>query len=43
MQTNAIAGSLRLGRIIADMAGAETIAPEHLVEAIRYREISYMQ
>jgi len=34
---------LRLSRTIADMAGAEAIAPEHLVEAIQYREISYMQ
>ena len=34
---------LRVARTIADLDGAEEIAPEHLAEAIQYRESSYFQ
>ena len=34
---------LRVARTIADLDGAENIAPEHLAEAIQYRESSYFQ
>ena len=34
---------LRLSRTIADLAGEESIGTEHLVEALQYREILYMQ
>ena len=34
---------LRVARTIADLDGAESIAPEHLAEAIQYRESSYFQ
>ena len=34
---------LRVARTIADLDGAEDIAPEHLAEAIQYRELSYFQ
>ena len=34
---------LRVARTIADLDGAETIAPPHLAEAIQYRESSYFQ
>ena len=34
---------LRVARTIADLDGAATIAPEHLAEAIQYRELKYFQ
>jgi len=34
---------LRVSRTIADLDGAEAIAPQHLVEAIQYREVPYLQ
>ena len=34
---------LRVARTIADLDGAEAIAPEHLAEAIQYRELKYFQ
>ena len=34
---------LRVARTIADLDGAEAIAPAHLAEAIQYRESSYFQ
>ena len=34
---------LRVARTIADLDGAENIAPEHLAEAIQYRELKYFQ
>ncbi len=34
---------LRVARTIADLDGAEDIAPEHLAEAIQYRELAYFQ
>ena len=34
---------LKLSRTIADLAGEESIGTEHLVEALQYREILYMQ
>ena len=33
---------LRVARTIADMAGAEEIAPEHLAEAVQYRTYDFM-
>ena len=34
---------LRVARTIADLDGAEDIAPEHLAEAIQYRELAHFQ
>jgi len=32
---------LRVARTIADLEGAERIAPPHLAEAIQYRQVPY--
>ena len=34
---------LRVARTIADLDGAENIAPEHLAEAVQYRESDYFR